>query len=137
VRRKAPQQRESEIISYSYDAILSEPVSPSKVEPEQVEETQIEQPTRKESSVPKKSLFADRNLENLVEFDKANDKFKFNVLGLQNTKRESAFYRVDAKIAHHSFEFKAADWDQCTQTMWRFEKEKDRVVSGSSEFKSN
>lgn len=50
---------------------------------------------------------------------------KFNVLGLFNTKRDTAFYKVVAHVGGHEFTFNNMSWDKTTQTVWRFAKNND------------
>jgi hypothetical protein len=65
----------------------------------------------------------------MVAFDFTTDLFKFNLLGIYNTKREKAFYKVRAYVGGHKHSFSKCNWEKTTQTVWRFNKLPDKIAS--------
>lgn len=55
-----------------------------------------------------------KQMKNQVLFDSTKDKFTFDLLGLFNTRRENAFYKVVAHIDTQQFTFTKVDWEKTT-----------------------
>ena len=53
-------------------------------------------------------------MKNQVLFDSSKDKFTFDLMGLFNTRREKAFYKVVAHIDSQQFTFAQVDWQKTT-----------------------
>lgn len=66
-----------------------------------------------------------------MKFDVKNDTFKFGVIGLYGTNRESSFYKVIANVGGKKFLISKPDWPAITQTVWRLQADQDISVDAS------
>lgn len=59
--------------------------------------------------------------DNLTKFDYNQNSFKFGTVGIYNTHREKAFYKIEANLGGKLLKLNEADWSAVTQTIWRFD----------------
>ena len=64
----------------------------------------------------------------LVEFDVANDSFKFGAIGLYNTPRDQCFYKIKAKFCNQEWNFNDPEWAHTTTTIYRFKEDTKDIV---------
>ena len=57
--------------------------------------------------------------DNMTKFTAETDNIRFNTVGIYNTHRSKAFYRIRATVCGHSFLFNQVEWSAVTQTIWR------------------
>jgi hypothetical protein len=58
--------------------------------------------------------------DNMTKFSAEIDTIRFNTVGIYNTHRSRAFYRIMATVCGHSFLFNQVEWPAITQMIWRF-----------------
>jgi len=61
----------------------------------------------------------------LTKFNAKTDQIKFNTIGLFNTNRDKALYRIIAKIAGQEYLFNQIDWKGLQNSVFRLKDQTD------------